>query len=72
MAPALLEAWYSIAEPRLVIVVGVCAISDGLFAESPQIDRSGLVILLIDLYIPGCPPYPLTFINALLDFLERK
>lgn len=72
MAPALLDAWRSLSQPRLVIVAGACAISGGLFAESPQIDRSGLETLPIDLLIPGCPPHPLTVINALLNFLDRK
>ena len=72
MAPALLDAWHSLAEPKVLILVGACAISGGLFAESKQLDRSGLATLPVDLFIPGCPPHPLTIINALLDFLGKR
>jgi len=72
MAPALLDAYHSVAEPRLLFLVGACAISGGLFAESTTIDRSGLETLSIDLYVPGCPPHPLTFINSVLDLIGRK
>ncbi|MDR3628574.1 MAG: hypothetical protein P4L45_17135 [Ignavibacteriaceae bacterium] len=72
MAPALLDAYKSIAAPKIVIAVGACAISGGLFAESGQINRSVLDEIKIDLYVSGCPPHPLTFINAVLDFLGIK
>jgi Ni,Fe-hydrogenase III small subunit/Fe-S-cluster-containing hydrogenase component 2 len=71
MAPALRDAFKSIAEPRIVIAAGTCAISGGLFADSGEIERSFLAEVPVDLYIPGCPPHPLTFILAVLDFLGR-
>ncbi len=72
MAPALLDAYKSVSEPRLVIAVGACAISGGVFADSNQLDRSFLKDFPIDLYVPGCPTHPLTFIHALLDLVGRK
>jgi Ni,Fe-hydrogenase III small subunit/NAD-dependent dihydropyrimidine dehydrogenase PreA subunit len=72
MAPALLDAYKSISDPKLVIAVGACAISGGIFAESDQLNREILYGIKIDLYIPGCPPHPLTFINAVLDLLGKK
>ena len=71
MAPALHDALHSIGEPRVIIAVGACAISGGLFADSPELDRSFFDEFKVDLYIPGCPPHPLTFINALLQWLGR-
>lgn len=69
MAPALLDAYKSISDPKLVIAVGACAISGGIFAESDQLNREFMDDIKIDLYVPGCPPHPLTFINAVLDLL---
>jgi Ni,Fe-hydrogenase III small subunit/NAD-dependent dihydropyrimidine dehydrogenase PreA subunit len=69
MAPALQDAYLSVSTPKIVISVGACAISGGLFAEEAALDRSFLKTHPVDLYVPGCPPHPLTFIQALLDFL---
>ncbi len=69
MAPALMDAYQSIGDPKVVIAVGACAISGGVFAESAQMNRSFLNDVKVDLYVPGCPPHPLTFINGVLEFL---
>ncbi len=71
MAPALMDAYRSIGDPKIVIAAGACAISGGLFAGSDQINRKFLEEIKVDLYVPGCPPHPLTFINAVLEFLGR-
>lgn len=71
MAAALRDAYRSVGGPRIVIAAGACAVSGGLFADSEALDRSFLADVPVDLYVPGCPPHPLTFILALLDFLGR-
>jgi len=71
MAPALRDAHLSLAEPKVVIAVGACAISGGLFAESPELDRSFLDDVPIDLFVPGCPSHPLTVIRAICQFIGR-
>jgi Ni,Fe-hydrogenase III small subunit/NAD-dependent dihydropyrimidine dehydrogenase PreA subunit len=72
MAPALLDAYKSISEPKMIIAVGACAISGGMFAESDELNREFLDTVKIDLFIPGCPPHPLTIINAILDLIRKK
>lgn len=72
MAPALKDAFLSISEPKIVIAVGACAISGGVFAESDELNRSFINEINVDLYVPGCPPHPLTFIHAVIDFLGKK
>jgi Ni,Fe-hydrogenase III small subunit/NAD-dependent dihydropyrimidine dehydrogenase PreA subunit len=71
MSPALKDAYRSLGAPRIVVAVGACAIHGGLFAESVEVDRSFLAATPVDLFVPGCPPHPLTFIRAVLDFLGR-
>jgi NADH:ubiquinone oxidoreductase subunit B-like Fe-S oxidoreductase len=62
--------------PRLVIAVGACAISGGPFAGSPVclggVDgaRADLGVA-VDLYVPGCPPHPVTVLDGLLRLLGR-
>lgn len=69
MAQALQICWDAMPEPRLLIAVGACAISGGLFADSEALDRTFLDRVTPDLYVPGCPAHPLTFISGILDLL---
>jgi Ni,Fe-hydrogenase III small subunit len=57
--------------PRLVIAVGACAISGGPFRGSPEIEGSVPAGIHVDLYVPGCPPHPLTMLDGLLRLLDR-
>ena len=54
----------------LLILCGTDAISGGIFADSPAINRSLLDKIKVDLFIPGNPPHPLTIINGILDLLR--
>ena len=69
MAEALQICWNAMPEPKLVIAVGACAISGGLFADSDTLDRRFLETCQPSLYVPGCPVHPLTFICGILDLL---
>lgn len=71
MAPALKDAYRSIGTPKLVIAFGACSISGGIFAGSLELNREFLDEVKVDLFIPGCPPHPLTFINAVLKFIKK-
>lgn len=72
MAYALEDCYKSTPDPKIVILAGACAISGGIFQDSLEIDREFLDKYPIDLYIPGCPVHPLTFINGVLDFITKK
>ena len=69
MAPALEDAYQCTPDPKIVILVGACAISGGIFQDSPALNRAFIQTRPIDLYIPGCPTHPLTFINGVCAFL---
>ncbi len=71
MRAALLDTYEAMPEPRLVIAVGSCAISGGLFREGGD-DCTGLENLLhVDAFIPGCPPNPWSILNGLLALTGR-
>ena len=70
MRQALLDTWDAIPSPRLAIALGACAISGGPFANSPAV--AGIPDTIpIDLFVPGCPPHPLTFMDGLLRLLGQ-
>lgn len=72
MAEPLRIAYDAVPNPKLVILCGLDAISGGLFAHSPAIDRSVLDAIHVDLYVPGNPIHPLTFINGVLELTRKK
>jgi Ni,Fe-hydrogenase III small subunit len=58
-------------EPRLVVAVGACAISGGVFAGS-YAGRDGVgEVLPVDVYVPGCPPRPEAIIEGMLVAVGR-
>ena len=71
MAKAVEICYDAVPSPKIIVLVGTDAISGGIFADSPAVDRSFLANHPVDLYIPGNPAHPLTIINGLLD-LTRK
>ena len=72
MAYALEDCYNCTPNPKVVVLCGTCAISGGVFKESDELNREFIDKYKIDLYIPGCPTHPLTFNNAILDFIRKK
>jgi len=71
MASALRDTYAAVPEPRLVIAVGACAISGGPFAGAGASGDGVPAGLPVDLYVPGCPPHPLTTLDGLLRLLGQ-
>lgn len=71
MRSALLDTYEAVPNPKIVIAVGACAIAGGPFIGHPETNNGADSILPVDLYIPGCPPHPLTILDGLLRLLDR-
>ena len=71
MELALQKTWAAVPEPRIAIALGACAISGGPFVGHAQHNGGASPIIPIDLYIPGCPPHPLTILDGFLRLLDR-
>jgi Ni,Fe-hydrogenase III small subunit len=72
MAQPLQICYDAIPEPKIIILAGVDAISGGIFEGSPALNRSFLSAYPIDLYVPGNPVHPLTFINGVLELIKKR
>ncbi|MBP7635547.1 4Fe-4S binding protein [Candidatus Ozemobacteraceae bacterium] len=71
MRLATLKTFAGVPAPKLVIAVGACAISGGPFSGHPEQHDGVSGLLPVDLFIPGCPPHPLTILDGLLRLLGR-
>jgi Ni,Fe-hydrogenase III small subunit/ferredoxin len=71
MELALRKTYEAVPPPRIVIATGACAISGGPYIDHPEVLNGADRVVPVDLYIPGCPPHPLTILDGILGLLGR-
>jgi Ni,Fe-hydrogenase III small subunit/formate hydrogenlyase subunit 6/NADH:ubiquinone oxidoreductase subunit I len=71
MVEALLKTYEAIPAPKIVVASGACAIGGGPFIDSPEQHNGIGGLLPVDLFIPGCPPHPVTILDGLLRLLGK-
>lgn len=64
MAPQLKNLYNQMLSPKFVIAMGNCAISGGLYRNSPYVINGAFKILPVDIEVTGCPPTPSDLIMA--------
>ncbi len=72
MRIALMKTYDAVPSPKIVIASGACAISGGPYIGRPEAHDGAGKFIPVDLYIPGCPPHPLTILDAVVRLLGRS
>ena len=70
MGPVLRQIYDQMPEPKWVLSMGVCASSGGMF-NNYAIVQGVDHIVLVDMYLPGCPPRPEMLIDAILKLHDK-
>lgn len=71
MELALIKTYNATPDPKIVVAVGACALSGGIFRDN-YATRNGIdCIVPVDVYIPGCPPRPQAILFGILKALDR-
>jgi Ni,Fe-hydrogenase III small subunit len=71
MAVALRRTWEATPDPKLVVAVGDCARTCGVFAGSYAIAGPVSSIVPVDVHVDGCPPEPADILRGILAALGR-
>ncbi len=71
----LLRAYEATPDPKIVVALGACGVTGGIFYDAYSVLSGIDKIIPVDAYIPGCPPHPASIIYGLttaLGVMEQK
>jgi membrane-bound hydrogenase subunit mbhJ len=71
MAPRLRRVYEQMADPKVVMCIGTCGQSGGVFYDSYNLDGPVGEVIPVDVYVPGCPPRPEAIIDGVVKAIAK-
>lgn len=72
MAEALRRTWEAMPAPKLVVALGECGASGGVFGACSHAICGGVAeVVPVDVVVPGCPPAPIEILRGILSAVRR-
>jgi Ni,Fe-hydrogenase III small subunit/formate hydrogenlyase subunit 6/NADH:ubiquinone oxidoreductase subunit I len=72
MELALRKTFDAMPAPRLVVAVGACGCSGGIFGQNYASLGGVDQVLPVDVYIPGCPPNPYALLHGIFVAMGKR
>lgn len=72
MEEALRRTYAATPEPKLVVAVGDCGCTGGIFGESYASCGRVANVIPVDVTVPGCPPPPLEILRGILSAVRQR
>jgi Ni,Fe-hydrogenase III small subunit len=72
METALRRTYDATPEPKLVVAVGDCGCSGGIFGESYASCGAVGNVIPVDVAVPGCPPAPIEILRGILAAVRGR
>jgi len=69
-APVLWQIYNQMAAPKVVVAIGICALTGGVFKECYNVRGGVDTILPVDVYVPGCAARPEAIIDGVKQATE--
>jgi membrane-bound hydrogenase subunit mbhJ len=71
MKDRLIRVYSQIPDPKVVMCIGTCGISGGVFYDSYNLEGPVDEVIPVDVYVPGCPPRPEAIIHGVVTALAK-
>jgi Ni,Fe-hydrogenase III small subunit/formate hydrogenlyase subunit 6/NADH:ubiquinone oxidoreductase subunit I len=71
MELALRKTYEAVPDPKIVIACGTCSISGGIYRDHSETLSGISSIFPVNLFIPGCPPHPMSILDGLMRLLGK-
>ena len=72
MEVALKRTWEATPDPKLVVALGDCGCSGGIFGESGASLGRVASVIPVDVAVPGCPPTPTRILQGILTAIAAR